>query len=88
VLAALLRRPGPLYTRIVYYLTAAAISEAEATGADPAAASRAAALRGYARTLVMDKAAFTDSRTRLEYGTLAKAMLAHLAHGETAQLAD
>jgi len=88
VLVALLRRPGPLYTRIVYYVTAAAVSEAEATGADPAAASRAAALRGYARTLVMEKAAFADSRTRLEYGTLARTMLAHLTPGETAQLAD
>ena len=88
VLIALLRRRAALYARIVYYMTAAALSETDASGADPAAAFRSAALRSYARTLVMDKAAFADSRTRLEYGALARAMLAHLTPGDVAQFAD
>jgi len=88
VLTALLRRPAALYARIVYYVTSAALPEIDASRADPVAASRSAALRGYARTLVVDKTAFADSRTRLEYGALVRAMLAHLTRGDVAQLAD
>ena len=88
VLAALLRRKAALYARIVYYVTAVALSQADVSGADPAAVSRSAALRGYARMLVMDRTAFADSRTRLEYGTLARTMLAHLSPDDMALLAD
>ena len=36
----------------------------------------------------MDKTAFADSRTRLEYGALVRAMLPHLTADDVAQLAD
>ena len=87
VLTVLLRRRPALYARIVYYVTSAALSQTDASAADPATVSSSSALRGYARTLVMDKAAFADSRTRLEFGALAGTMLAHLTPDDIAQLA-
>jgi len=88
LLTALLRRRSALYTRIAYYVTSAVLSETDTSPADPAAVPRSAALRGYARTLLMNKTAFADSRTRLEYGALTRTMLAHLVPDEVAQLAD
>jgi hypothetical protein len=87
VLEALLRRRAVLFSRITYYATAAAVSD---PGGEeyPDAASHIAALYGYARSMVLDKAAFDDPRARLEYGTLVRAMLAHLAAEDIAQLAD
>lgn len=87
VLAALRRRAAALYTRIVYYVTAAAVSEIDVSGIDPAAASRSESLLSYARGLVMDQAAFASSRTRLEYGTLTRTMLGHLTSDDIAQFA-
>jgi hypothetical protein len=87
VLIALLRRRAVLHTRIAYYVLAVALSETDGSGADPAAALRFEALRDYARTLVMDNARFANSRTRLEYGTLARAMLSYLGPDDVAQLA-
>jgi hypothetical protein len=83
VLTTLRRRRATLYTRIIYYVTAAALSETE-----PADAPRSVALRNYAWTLVMDKTAFENPRTRLEYGILTRAMLGHLSPGDVARFAD
>lgn len=88
VLIALLRRRAVLHTRIAYHVLAVVLSETDASGADPAAALRFAALRDYARTLVMDNTRFANSRTRLEYGTLARAMLPYLEPDDVAELAD
>lgn len=88
ILIALLRRRAALHTRIAYHVLAVVLSETDASGADPAAALRFATLRDYARTLVMDRARFANSRTRLEYGTLARAMLPYLEPDHVAQFAD
>src|SRR5208282_3563650 len=88
VLIALLRRRAVLHTRIAYHVLAVVLWETDASGADPAAALRFAALRDYARTLVMDNTRFANSRTRLEYGTLGSAMLPYLEPDDVARLAD
>lgn len=87
VLEALLRRRAVLFSRIAYYVTAAAISD---PGGEeyPDAVSRITALYGYARSMILDKSAFNDPRTRLEHGALIRAMLSHLAAEDIAQLAD
>jgi hypothetical protein len=78
VLQTLLRRTAVLSRRIVYYVAAAAVS-ALSGDEDLAANSDAAVLIAYARSMALDKAAFDDPRTRLEYGALVRALLPHLA---------
>lgn len=87
VLVALMHRRAVLHTRIAYYVLAAALSGSGDSGTDPAAAARIEALRDHARTLLTDKSAFDNSRTRLEYGILTRTMLAHLQPAEVARLA-
>jgi hypothetical protein len=85
VLQALLRRRAVLYRRIAYYVAASTIS---ALGEDgTAATSGTSPLVDYARSVVLDKAGFDDSRSRLEYGALSRAMLPHLTAQDIQTLA-
>lgn len=77
VLQMLLRRRAVLFRRTVYYTAAAAVS-ALTGDEDPAVTSDAATLVAYTRSMALEKAAFDDPRTRLEYGALLRALLPHL----------